>query len=101
MNGVKRLPDITNVPYLDVVATRDRNGKLTLLCVNRDLHRDIPHFTAASEAHAQELSAENISQGNDEAHPHRVAPVPSTVAMDSGHLHFTFKPASVTRIDID
>lgn len=105
-NGVKRLPDIANVPYLDVVATRDGDGKLTLLCVNRDLQRDISadisieHFAASSEAHVQELSAENISEGNDEAHPHRVAPASSAVMLNGGHLRFTFRHASVARIDI-
>ena len=41
--GSNRLPDIADVPYLDVVATLNESGStLTLFCVNRDLTRDIP-----------------------------------------------------------
>jgi alpha-L-arabinofuranosidase len=41
--GSNRLPKIADVPYLDVVATlNDAGTTLTLVCVNRDLTRDIP-----------------------------------------------------------
>ncbi|MGH9914748.1 MAG: alpha-L-arabinofuranosidase C-terminal domain-containing protein, partial [Pyrinomonadaceae bacterium] len=41
--GVRRLPNIKDVPYLDVVAAlNDAGDKLTLFCVNRHLTRDIP-----------------------------------------------------------
>jgi alpha-N-arabinofuranosidase len=107
-NGVKRLPDIANVPYLDVVAVRDQGGhRLTLFGINRDLKRDIPadislaHFSPAPKAHVQVLSAGSISAVNDEAHPKRVTPVASTVRLNDSHLRFTFKHASVTRIDVE
>lgn len=107
-NGVTRLPDINNVPYLDVVAARDQGGhRLTLFCVNRSLTRDIPaeislaHFASASEAHVQQLSADSIGEVNDEAHPTHVVPVSSTVRLNGSKLSYTFKHASVTRIDID
>ncbi|MGH9584923.1 MAG: alpha-L-arabinofuranosidase C-terminal domain-containing protein, partial [Bryobacteraceae bacterium] len=106
-NGVTRLPDIANVPYLDILAARDKGGRrLTLFCVNRDLQRDIPadisiaSFAPASEARVEQLSAPSISEVNDEAHPQRVAPVSSTIKLNGSHLRFTFKHASVTRIDI-
>ena len=39
-DGVSRLPEISSVPYLDVVATRDADQKtISLFCVNRNLHR--------------------------------------------------------------
>jgi alpha-N-arabinofuranosidase len=107
-NGVTRVPHIANVPYLDVVAVRDQGGhRLTLFGVNRDLKRDIPadislaHFSPAPQAHVQVLSAGSISALNDEAHPKRVTPVASTVRLNDSHLRFTFKHASVTRIDIE
>ena len=41
--GVTRLPDISDVPYLDVVAALNQDGRrLTLFCVNRSLNTDIP-----------------------------------------------------------
>lgn len=40
--GVRRLPSIKDVPYLDVVAALNETGdKLTLFCVNRHLTRDL------------------------------------------------------------
>jgi alpha-N-arabinofuranosidase len=107
-NGVTRLPDIANVPYLDVVAVRDGTGnRLTLFCVNRDLNRDIPaaisiaHFAPAAQANVQQLSAASIGEVNDEAHPQRVAPSVSAIPLHGSHLSFTFPHASVTRINID
>jgi alpha-N-arabinofuranosidase len=106
-NGVTRLPDIANVPYLDVVAARDRgSNRLTLFCVNRDLIHDIPadisiaNFAQAKEARIQQLSAGSIGEVNDEARPRRVAPVSSTIPLHGSHLGFTFPHASITRIDI-
>jgi alpha-N-arabinofuranosidase len=106
--GVKRLPEIASVPYLDVVAALSRDGKtLTLFCVNRSLDKDIStnirlhDFTAAHAVAAHTLSAPNLADANDEVAPDRVKPVDSVeVVQPDGWTH-TFRHASVTVISLD
>jgi alpha-L-arabinofuranosidase len=103
--GVGRLPDITHVPYLDAVAVRDADGNISLFCVNRDASKDLnaeismDGFNAKPEAEAQAISAPNITARNDEVTPDAVKPVKSTVQLNGNSLRFTFRHASVTRID--
>ncbi len=105
--GITRLPEIANVPYLDVVAALSQNGsKLVLLCVNRDLHRsqaaeiDLSEWmAAAAPAKVTTLTAENILQENDEEEPGRVAPVTQTEAAGKTFRH-KFPNASVTVIEV-
>lgn len=106
--GVTRLPEIANVPYLDVVAALDKAGDmLTLFCVNRSLHTDIPAdiavdgFAAAGEAKVQTLEAAYLSEGNDAVDPHRVTPVDSVDKVEAGKVHHIFPHASVTVITLD
>jgi alpha-N-arabinofuranosidase len=105
--GVTRLPDIANTPYLDVVAaeTADRS-KLLLFCVNRDLTRDLTaHLDlgslsiSGSRATVTTMSTDNILIGNDEHDPDRVVPVTRTVALRDA-LTYSFPSASVTMIAI-
>jgi alpha-N-arabinofuranosidase len=106
--GVKRLPEIASVPYLDVVAALGRDGKtLTLFCVNRSLDKDIStnirlhDFTAAHAVAVHTLSAPNLADANDEVAPDRVKPVDSVeVVQPDGWTH-TFRHASVTVISLD
>lgn len=104
-NGVNRLPDIRDVPYLDVVAATTADGNaLTLFCVNRSLDRDIPAdiylkgFTAANTAWIKTLHASFISEGNDEDNPDRVIPSQSTEPLRGSTLHHIFLHESVTVI---
>lgn len=106
-HGVTRLPEISNVPYLDVVAALDDSGDtLTLFCVNRSLDTDIPadiqvdHFASGESADIQTLKASSIADGNDEDNPYRVAPVRTVGKMDSGKLHHIFPHESVTVITV-
>ncbi|MGB7190259.1 MAG: alpha-L-arabinofuranosidase C-terminal domain-containing protein [Acidobacteriaceae bacterium] len=106
--GVTRLPDIENAPYLDVVAALDKSGdRLTLFCVNRSLHTDIPAdvsvdgFASTGTAKVQTLAAAYLSEGNDEVDPHRVTPVDSVDKVEAGKVHHTFPHASVTVITLD
>jgi alpha-L-arabinofuranosidase len=105
--GVTRLPEIANVPYLDVVAALNKDkSTLTLFCVNRSLDRDIPAtitldgFAAAGKAEVESLSGESIYEGNSEISPTAVTPVHSSVDVGSAPLTHTFKHESVTRIEL-
>jgi alpha-N-arabinofuranosidase len=105
--GVTRLPEIANVPYLDVVAALNKDkSTLTLFCVNRSLDRDIPAtitldgFAAAGKAEVESLSGESIYEGNSEISPTAVIPVHSSVDVGSAPLTHTFKHESVTRIEL-
>jgi alpha-N-arabinofuranosidase len=106
-NGVTRLPAIANVPYLDIFAALNKQGdKLTLFCVNRHLHQDIPAnialkgFPAASQGSVESLSAASIYDVNDEDEPERITPIESTVEIRHAQLQYTFRHESVTRIEI-
>ncbi|HLH33214.1 MAG TPA: alpha-L-arabinofuranosidase C-terminal domain-containing protein [Alloacidobacterium sp.] len=102
-HGVGRLPDIANVPYLDVVgALNDKGDTLTLFCVNRSLDTDIPAtiqvagFAAGSAAEVQTLRGSSIDDGNDEDDPERVIPARTEDRVAKGALRHVFPHASVT-----
>ncbi|MGH9587992.1 MAG: alpha-L-arabinofuranosidase C-terminal domain-containing protein [Acidobacteriaceae bacterium] len=106
-HGVTRLPDIANVPYLDVVAALNDSGTtLTLFCVNRSLNTDIPAdisvdgFTSAGAAQIKTLKSVSVSDGNDEDVPNRVTPVHTEESIDAGKLHHIFPHESVTVITL-
>lgn len=106
-HGVTRLPNIANVPYLDVVAALDDSGStLTLFCVNRSLNTDIPadiqvdRFASAGAARVQTLKSASISDGNDEDVPNRVTPVHTEESVQAGKLHHIFPHESVTVITL-
>ncbi|MDQ2775765.1 MAG: hypothetical protein M3Y57_12730 [Acidobacteriota bacterium] len=105
--GITRLPDIANVPYLDVVAALNQAGdKLTIFCVNRHLTEDIPAdihlngFDAIEPAAVQTLGAPSIYDVNDELHPRAIVPSTSTAEVAQSHVHFTFRHESITRIEL-
>jgi alpha-N-arabinofuranosidase len=104
--GVNRLPDIADVPYLDIVAARNETGtRLTLFCVNRHLTRDartridLSGFRPSRNANIQTLAAESIYQANDEMDPEAVAPIARTAAVARDGMTHTFPAASVTVIE--
>ncbi len=101
--GVGRLPDIANVPYLDVVgALNDKGETLLLFCVNRSLDTDIPTtiqlagFAAGSEAEVQTLHGSSIDDQNDEDDPEHVFPVKTEAAPTKNALKYVFPHESVT-----
>ena len=105
--GVKSLPEIPNVPYLDVVAALNGKGdRLTLFCVNRHSSEDIPAdislagFSASATANIESLTAGSIYDRNSETQPEAIIPVPSTAALNGGRLSYTFPHASITRIEL-
>jgi alpha-N-arabinofuranosidase len=103
--GSKRLPNITDVPYLDVVATlNDAGTTLTLFCVNRDLTRDIPAkiqiagFRTASGVRVSSLYADSIYEKNDEMEPEHIHPRDSFFEVSSPELKYTLRHESLTMI---
>jgi alpha-N-arabinofuranosidase len=105
--GNARLPRISNVPYLDVVATLNELGDtVTLFCVDRHLTRDfsasitISGFTPAEEAVVQTLYARSLFAKNDEINPEAVIPQESTAAVHGSQLNLTFRHESVTVVTL-
>jgi alpha-N-arabinofuranosidase len=105
--GISRLPEISDVPYLDLVAAMNKKrDRLTIFCVNRHLNRDIPAtisvngFDAKATGMVESLSAESIYEGNDEVRPDLVKPVESSVQVLNSHVQYTFRHESVTRIEL-
>ena len=102
-NGVSRLPEIANVPYLDsVAALNERGDALTLFIVNRQLTRDLATeihlngFAARPVASVRTLNAPSILDKNSEEDPEHVVTVESTASLHGNVLRYTFPRASVT-----
>jgi alpha-N-arabinofuranosidase len=104
-NGVKRLPQIDSVPYLDVTAALSANGdSLTIFCVNRSVSTDIPAeihlhgFSAGGEAKIQVLNSNSLADSNSEESPSNVTPVESVESVTSAGWKHLFPHASLTVI---
>jgi alpha-L-arabinofuranosidase len=104
--GNNRIPDIRDVPYLDVVAALNEAGdRLTLFCVNRHLYRDLPAairlsgFAPSGRASVKTLAGTSIHQPNDEMRPEAVHPVES-VAPAAPEFEYTFPRSSVTVLEM-
>jgi alpha-N-arabinofuranosidase len=105
--GNTRIPEIAAVPYLDVAAALDASGKrLTLFCVNRDLHRDTPAririagFAPSGNARVRTLAASSITAVNDEIRPREVRPV-ERVIKAAAEFEEIFPRASVTVLELE
>lgn len=106
--GIRPLNDVNNIPYIDVVATRSADRRtITLLCVNRSLDEDLPtrfdlgQLHPAGPAHAEQISAANRYERNDEVEPEHIVPQPITIAAPSTGLLSTVLPhESVTVIRV-
>jgi alpha-N-arabinofuranosidase len=105
--GIVRLPEIADVPYLDIVAaeSEDRN-KVILLCVNRNLSRpekaiiDLNSMgIAKGTAKITVIAGESILSENDEQDPNRITADSHSERFD-GDLNYTFPNASVVVIEI-
>jgi alpha-N-arabinofuranosidase len=107
-HGVNRLPEIANVPYLDLTAAESADGKrLLLFCVNRSLFTaahvelDLSNLKSASgPMRITTLEGETILAENTEEQPDLVKPVTSTETVRPGKLAHTFPNASVTVLEI-
>jgi alpha-N-arabinofuranosidase len=105
--GVRRIPNIPAVPYLDVTAAlNDRGDKLTLYCVNRHLTNDLRASVklsgfAAASARGSQLTAVDLYAGNNEEHPEAIVPVSVQLPNVSGAgFEHVFPRSSVTVIEL-
>ena len=106
--GVTRIPNIPQVPYLDVVAALNKSKtRLTLFCVNRHLDQDVPasitvkSFAARGQARVETLKSDSIYDRNDEIEPEAITPSQFTLSVQRDELSYTFPRASVTRIELE
>jgi alpha-N-arabinofuranosidase len=104
-NGVGRIPDIPNVPYLDVVAAlNDAGDALNVFVVNRSLNTDIPAsihvagFASDGKAEVETLRGDSIADENSEDDPEHVVPVQTGDRVTGGAMEHVFPHESVTRI---
>ncbi len=105
-NGVTRLPEIANVPYLDVTATASKDGRtVTLFVVNRSLSQDIdtaitvPGARPDQGSEALTLQSASLFDRNSEERPVSLLPQRSTFA-SKPEFRFRFPHASVTRLTV-
>jgi alpha-N-arabinofuranosidase len=105
-DGSPRVPNVANVPYLDIVAVGNKSGDaITLFAVNRSLDRDIAANIKLSgfalhSANGKILSAQDIYVGNDDANPEAVIPMDFKEAASGLAYSHSFPKASVTVIEL-
>lgn len=105
-HGVTRLPEIAEVPYLDVAATASSDGRhINLFVVNRSLDRDIstdidlPSTHLSKSGQATLLQSINLYGKNDEEYPTAITPKEYSFATGE-KFTYTFPHASVTRLSL-
>jgi acyl-CoA thioesterase-1 len=105
--GNRRLPEIDQVPYLDVVAAlNEESDRLVLFAVNRHLTRDLEArvswegFEAAGPARIQTLRAPHIYIQNDELRPETVVPRTAEAATQAAGMEYAFPRSSVSVIEV-
>jgi alpha-N-arabinofuranosidase len=104
--GANRVPDIADVPYLDVVGIANQGGdKVTLFAVNRHLTQDIRARVklagfSVRAASGKMLSAPDIYTGNDDAQPEAVVPKDLALEIRGSEFAHVFPRASVSMIEL-
>ena len=103
--GVDRLPEIPDVPWLDVTAATNADGDVVLFCVNRSLERDyraeihLDGFNASSTVTTKTISAPSIYDRNSEDDPDAVGVEASTLAANKAaggsSMKYVFPHSSV------
>jgi alpha-N-arabinofuranosidase len=106
-NGMTSMPEIPNVPYLDVLATRNSSsGDLVLFVANRDTKKATPAtlrlqgFEAAAKAQVDTLASDSLSAENSGDHPNAIRPVTSSLAVAGSEIRYSFPKLSVTVITL-
>lgn len=107
-HGLPPVADITDVPWLDVFATRNSSsGDLVLFVVNRDWRRTFPasirlrDFNPATKAVVRTLTAGSFLEENDEINPGRVHPVTTSLQISGNPFHYEFPEHSLTVITME
>jgi alpha-N-arabinofuranosidase len=106
-DGMTSMPEIPNVPYLDVLATSNStNGDLALFVANRDWKSSTPAtlrlqgFSPAAQAQVDTLTAESPLAENTGDKPDAIKPVTSTLAVSGNEIKYVFPKLSVTVITL-
>jgi len=106
--GIQRLPEIKDVPFLEVVAaTSEDRRHLVLFCLNRSLTQSTTAqidlsalgLTTGASARVATITGDSILVENDEETPDLVKPAVHQEPV-SGTVQHRFPNASVTVIDI-
>ncbi len=97
--------DIT-LPRVDVIAARDKAGKVWVAITNIDPGAAVAFDVgvsgvAATKVVGQTLSAPKIDSFNGFDAPNVVAPKPVSAKLSKGHLMLTLAPASVTVVSLE
>jgi alpha-N-arabinofuranosidase len=102
-NGLTSMPEVPDVPYLDVLATRNSaNGDLVLFVANRDTKNAIPAtlrlqgFSAAAQAQVDTLASDSLQTENSGDHPDTIRPVTSSLAVSGNEIRYDFPKLSLT-----
>lgn len=106
-HGVSQMPEVKDVPYLDIVAAESKDkSKILLFCVNRHLSAPIraeinlhPLGVNEAEARITTIRGDDILASNDEVTPNRVLPSVTKIQISS-LLSYTFPRASITVFEI-
>jgi alpha-L-arabinofuranosidase len=106
-DGMTTMPEIPNVPYLDVLATSNStNGDLVLFVANRDWKSGTPTtlrlqgFSAAAQAQVDTLASDSLLAENTGDKPDAIKPVTSSLAVSGNEIQYTFPKLSVTVITL-
>jgi alpha-N-arabinofuranosidase len=106
-DGLVSMPEIPDVPYLDVLATRNsKSGDLVLFVANRDWKNDTPAtlrlqgFSAAAQAQVDTLAADSPLTENTADRPDAIRPVTSSLAVSGNEIQYVFPKLSVTVITL-
>jgi alpha-N-arabinofuranosidase len=101
-NGLDRMPEIPDVPYLDVLATRNStSGDLVLFVANRDWKNATPATLrlqgfSAAQAQVDTLAADSLLTENTGDNPEAIRPVTSTLAVTGNEIRYVFPKLSLT-----
>jgi alpha-L-arabinofuranosidase len=106
-NGMTSMPEIPDVPYLDVLATgNSASGDLVLFVANRDAKNAIPatlrlqDFSAAAQAQVDTLAADSPLTENTADRPEAIRPVTSSQAVYGNEIRYAFPKLSLTVITL-
>lgn len=102
------IPELKDVPVLDVLAVRANDGGLTVMLVHRGarcgpvpIELECAGFAAASAAEVLMLAGETMFDANTLGEPERVVPRASQVQVNDGaRLNLTLPPFSLTRVTL-
>ena len=106
-DGNRRIPEILNVPYVDVLAVLSPGGdNLIVFLVNRSLDQPIPTgiklhgFVPGGNGHVRRISAERFDAANTPEEPTRVTIDESSTGAVGSDLRLSLPAHSITVIKL-